>query len=73
MHHEADKNSMNSCQLIPEQFTVKAHPALFEGEGREGQKSEEHFVRNTFPSKPINIISLLNSQLTKQYYFTGEY
>ena len=25
--------------LIPEQFTVKAHPALFEGEGEgEGQK-----------------------------------
>ena len=27
----------NVCQHIPEQFTVKAHPALFEGEG-EGQK-----------------------------------
>ena len=30
---------------IPEQFTVKAHPALFEGEG-EGQTK----LRNTFPS-----------------------
>ena len=35
--------------FIPEQFTVKAHPALFEGEeegggGRgEAKKSEEHF------------------------------
>ena len=28
--------------LFPEQFTVKAHPALFEGEGR-GKKIEEHF------------------------------
>ena len=47
--------------FIPDQFTVKAHPALFEGEGRgmgeEGQKNEEHFSQltqeywaNTFPS-----------------------
>ena len=35
-----------SWPFIPEQFTVKAHPALVEGE-LEGQKIEEHF-----PSKP---------------------
>ena len=35
--------------LIPEQFTVKAHPALFEGEGR-GKK-----VRNTFIPVYIDI------------------
>ena len=32
---------------IPEQFTVKAHPALFEGRGGRGgwgRKSEEHFI-----------------------------
>ena len=28
--------------LIPEQFNVKAHPALFEGEEREAKKIEEH-------------------------------
>ena len=43
--------------IIPEQFTVKAHPALFEGEGGGGgaKKSEEHF-----------------SQQTNQYYFTAK-
>ena len=41
---------------IPEQFTVKTHPALFEGEGR-GKNIEEHFSQltqeywvKTFPS-----------------------
>ena len=29
--------------IVPEQFTVKAHPALFEGEGRGKEK-----LRNTF-------------------------
>ena len=40
------KGSSLKLGLIPEQFTVKAHPALFEGEKgeREGQKK----LRNTF-------------------------
>ena len=51
--------------LIPEQFTVKAHPALFEGEGR-GKKIEKHFpkasawgifVRWRFRSGPKSPIS----------------
>ena len=29
------------CNIIPEQFTVKAHPALLEGEGGEGGKGGE--------------------------------
>ena len=42
------KGSSLQLGLIPEQFTVKAHPALFEGEEgeegeKEGQKNEEHF------------------------------
>ena len=32
----------DAIKIIPEQFTVKAHPALFEGEGR-AKKIEEHF------------------------------
>ena len=31
------------CAFISEQFTVKAHPALFEGEGEGQKKIEEHF------------------------------
>ena len=43
--------------FIPEQFTVKAHPDLFEGEGGggRGKKIEEHF-----------------SQLTQTCYFTAK-
>ena len=33
--------SISISTIIPEQFTVKAHPALFEGEGE--PKSEAHF------------------------------
>ena len=32
--------------VIHEQFTVKAHPAFFKGEGR-GKKFEEHFSKLT--------------------------
>ena len=31
---------MFQLNIIPEQFTVKAHPALFEGRGRGGAKNE---------------------------------
>ena len=40
-------------QNIPKQFTVKAHPALFEGEGEEegeGGGVGARKLRNTFPS-----------------------
>ena len=61
--------------FIPEQFTVKSHPALFEWEGEEeGRgKNEEHFSQLTplallghhYYFKPF-------SQLTKQYYFSAK-
>ena len=43
--------------VIAEQFTVKAHTALFEGEGEGGGGKGEwrggaKKLRNTFPSKP---------------------
>ena len=34
-------------EFIPEQFTVKAHPALFEGDGEGQKKIEEHFSQLT--------------------------
>jgi len=34
--------------IIPEQFTVKAHPALVEG-GRGGGREGANKLRNTFP------------------------
>ena len=37
-------NAYDDDDFIHEQFTVKAYPALFEGEGRErGKKIEKHF------------------------------
>ena len=38
-----DFNNNDDNNIIPEQFTVKAQPALFEREGRR-QKSEEHCI-----------------------------
>ena len=52
----------NFNDTIPEQFAVKAHPALFEGEG---QKNEEHFSHAADPG----ILGKHFLQLTKQYYF----
>jgi hypothetical protein len=40
--YESKRKSFSFDLLIPEQFTLKAHPALFEKEGR-GKKIEEHF------------------------------
>ena len=37
------KGSSLKLGLIPEQFTVKAHPALFEGKEGRGKEIEEHF------------------------------
>ena len=53
-----DERKVSDKMIIPKQFTVKAHIALFEGEGRgrgAAKKIEEHFsqeynFRNTFPS-----------------------
>ena len=41
--------------FIPEQFTVKALPALFEGEGEEEEGEEQKKVRNTFIPVYIHI------------------
>ena len=36
-------NCLEYAINLAEQFTVKAHPALFEGEGRGKKNIEEHF------------------------------
>ena len=36
-----------NCKFIPEQFTVKVHPALFEGEGRGEPKNEALLFQST--------------------------
>ena len=45
--------------LSPEQFTVKAHTALFEGEGGGGKGDGQKKLRNTFPNQPKKIISVI--------------
>ena len=45
--HLVDTRTDSILYIIPEQFTVKAHPALFEGEGEGGGAKK---LRNTFPS-----------------------
>ena len=70
-------NSINqklSCELtkciiyfIPEQFTVKAHPALFEGEGEgEGQTKVRN---NTFIQVYIHIHIQNHTKQTKSPIF----
>ena len=47
--------------FIPEQFTVKAHPALFEGEGMgRGKKSEEKSEGHFYSSLHSHSHSNLN-------------
>ena len=50
--------SLQLTVFIPEQFTVKAHPALFEGE-REGRDRENR--ETLFPANP--------ALLGQHYYF----
>ena len=46
--HYSAYSSLIQQSLIPEQFTVKAHPALFEGEGGGGSKKNTTRFFNTF-------------------------
>ena len=45
--------------VIPEQFTVKAHPALFEGKGEEGVNQK---MRHCYSSLQLTIIHFQNAQ-----------
>ena len=50
------------CNNSPEQFTVKAHPALFEGRGRRRSQKEGLLFQSTIDIHILNIYSSL--QLT---------
>ena len=54
---------------IPEQFTVKAHPALFEGEG-EGQKK---WVKTSEEKSEAHFYSSLHSHSHSKPNFKVEY
>ena len=45
MHHEADQNSMNSCQLIPTHYNDKFEK-LKQVEQMNGSKMEEYGMNN---------------------------
>ena len=51
-------------KLIPEQFTVKAHPALFDGRG--GAKNEEPLFQSTIDIHILNIPVYSGHALSKR-------
>ena len=51
-------------EFIPEQFTVKAHQALFEGEGRD-KKIEKHFPEaEEFSSRDFGLRSFRRPEIS---------